>query len=334
MFKKATPFFIICETPLHAGSGNDLGIVDLPIQRERHTKYPKIEASSLKGSLREAFEQQVEIKRVEDSGKEERYYWAETICGAEIKSKLGVEPGKESVISLAFGPEEGDLHAGALGFTDARILLFPVKSMKGVFGWITCESVLKHFKNDLELAGINNIPKLPKERTMPKDCQLKIKDNKVVLEEYTFELSEDDECTGFAKWLAEKVFPQVGTDNYQYWRDKMEKSLLVLDNDEFGDFVTLSTEIITRTKINNKTGTVESGALFTEEYLPADSVLYSLALASPIFSKEKGIFAKEGKAEEELVMEFFKTALSAIKVIQLGANATLGKGITRMRIIE
>ena len=29
MFKQAKPLFLIVETPLHAGSGNDLGIVDL-----------------------------------------------------------------------------------------------------------------------------------------------------------------------------------------------------------------------------------------------------------------------------------------------------------------
>ena len=34
MFKQAKPLFLIVETPLHAGSGSDLGIVDLPIQRE------------------------------------------------------------------------------------------------------------------------------------------------------------------------------------------------------------------------------------------------------------------------------------------------------------
>ncbi|HRI29847.1 MAG TPA: hypothetical protein PK715_17435, partial [Chitinophagales bacterium] len=32
---------LICETPLHAGTGDDLGFVNLPIQRERHTDFPK-----------------------------------------------------------------------------------------------------------------------------------------------------------------------------------------------------------------------------------------------------------------------------------------------------
>ena len=69
MYKKTQPLFLFCETPLHAGSGNDLSIVDLPIQREKHTGFPKIESSSLKGSLREAFEKinginQVDIHRI------------------------------------------------------------------------------------------------------------------------------------------------------------------------------------------------------------------------------------------------------------------------------
>ena len=42
MFKKAKPFFMIVQTPLHAGSGTDLGIVDMPIQRERHTSFQKL----------------------------------------------------------------------------------------------------------------------------------------------------------------------------------------------------------------------------------------------------------------------------------------------------
>ena len=62
MYKSTNPLFLICETPLHAGSGDDLGIVDLPIQRERHTSFPKIEASSLKGALREAFEGKFDSK--------------------------------------------------------------------------------------------------------------------------------------------------------------------------------------------------------------------------------------------------------------------------------
>ena len=51
--------------------------------------------------------------------------------------------------------QKGD-YAGA-GLSDARLLLFPVKSMKGVFAWITCPRVLNRFISELSLC---NDPKL------------------------------------------------------------------------------------------------------------------------------------------------------------------------------
>ena len=65
MFKSAKPMFLIVETSLHAGSGSDLGIVDLPIQREKHTDYPKIEASGIKGGIREVFRTQPNLNCLE-----------------------------------------------------------------------------------------------------------------------------------------------------------------------------------------------------------------------------------------------------------------------------
>ncbi len=310
MYKLAKPFFMVVETPLHAGSGTELGIVDMPIQRERHTDFPKVEASGLKGSIRKAFENKT--KKI-------------TVGNRKVD-------GSKHTISLAFGPEEGDAHAGALGFTDARLLLFPIKSMKGVFAWITCPKVLDRFKRDLELAGITGIPQIPTEKTAPNGCQLFVKNDKIVLEEYTFKINKDDACLKFAEWLSKCVIPEG--EEYNYWQKKIKRDIVVLSDGDFKDFVNLSTEVITRTKINNETGTVQSGALFTEEYLPSETILYSLALATPIFKgndTEKGIFQKtDDKSEEELVMEYFTNGLH--KVIQIGGNATIGKGIVRTKV--
>ncbi|RCV66125.1 CRISPR-associated protein Cmr4 [Methanophagales archaeon] len=363
MYKLARPFFMVVETPLHAGSGADLGIVDMPIQRERHTGFPKIEASGLKGCMREAFEGYIEKgKRKEGDKQIIEHYLLDTfqkkIDKMDVDQKVkdwllllkGPWPEKkesekttiklikmDEAISLTFGPEQGDEHAGALGFTDARLLLFPVKSMKGVFAWITCSKVLERFRNDLELAEIKGIPEMPEENTAPKGCQLFITDKKIVLEEYTFEIKnkEDNEegvCSKFAKWLSENVIPQG--NEYHYWQQKIKKDVVVLPDDDFRDFVNLSTEVITRTKIDNVTGTVQSGALFTEEYLPTETILYSLALSTPIFKEkdnEKGIFKRIGaKSEEERVMEFFTAGLP--KIIQVGGNATIGKGIVRTSV--
>ena len=100
----------------------------------------------------------------------------------------------------------------------------------------------------------------------------------------------------------------------------MKKDLVVLSDDDFGDFVHLSTEVITRIKINNETGTVQDGALFTEEYLPSETILYSLALTTPVFrdDNDKGVFKQnQGIKEEELVMDYFVDGLPEVLQIEL-----------------
>lgn len=315
MYKTARPLFFVCETPLHAGSGNDLGIVDLPVQRERHTGFPKLEGSGVKGCVREAFE-----KRIEREG-------SLIICAKKIEEK----DDKKKAIELSFGPEEGDKHAGALGFTDARLLLFPIKSMKGVFAWVTCPRVLERLRRDLSLCGIRTDLEVPPANTTPKGCGLYVKDNKIVLEEYAFTITDDDKCSSLADRLSGWILPDG--DIHSYWREKIKKDIVVLSDDDFRDFVSLSTEVVTRTKIDPETGTVADKLLFTEEYLPQETVLYSLILVSPIFSRDKGPFGQREQnggdssedKEEEILLDF--VAENMPLVIQLGGNATTGKGL-------
>lgn len=313
MYKLARPLFLHCQTPLHAGTGQDLGYIDLPIQREKHTGFPKVEASSLKGALREVFE-------AND---------AALVAPFNTSEKVN----NKGNISLSFGPTDGSEHAAAIGFTDARLLLFPVKSLKGIFAWITCTSVLDKFKKELELCfetkKHNKIKELADlipsnvENTISDFGELDITNDgntaKVVLEEYAYTLNKNDELKSFATKLQEVL----GISN-------LEKRLIVLKDDEFTDFVKLHTEVITRIKIGDE-GVVDGQGLFNEEFLPAESVLYSLVLASPIFKKdeqEKGIFQKtNGKEEYENLMDYFNQG--AKNVFQLGGNATLGKGITK-----
>ncbi|BBB92064.1 MAG TPA: type III-B CRISPR module RAMP protein Cmr4 [Methylomusa anaerophila] len=317
MYKIAKPLFLLCDTPLHAGSGNDLGIVDLPIQRERHTGFPKVESSGIKGCIRESFEvRQRDGKTFMANGNK--------VSGDDLKK----------CIELVFGPEgyNADEHAGALGFTDARVLLFPVKSMQGVFAWITCPKVLQRFQSDLKQCERIELGfTLPGESCASQECQLFIRNNPdvVILEEYSLEIKHknDENCTALAKWLADHVVPQG--EAFDYWRCKMAKDILVVSDDEFRDFVTLSTEVITRIKIDPVKGIVEKGALFTEEYLPSETVLYSLALATPIFAKNKGCFTQADRPEAA-VMQFLVDGLEG--VLQLGGNATIGKGITQICI--
>jgi len=311
MYKKANPLFLICETPLHAGSGSELGIVDLPIQRERHTDYPKIEASSLKGSLREAFEAKAGDEKEKEFDVHRIFGYDELNASDEAKKLFKGDKGK---------------YAGAVGFTDARILLFPVKSVKGVYAWITSPDVIQRLVDDLNSTGRTDKLSRPQANTCCPDSDVVVKNNSVVLEEFCFQVNHSSDTQNLAKWLADNALP-AGPE-YTYWRTKIKKDLIVLTNEAFRDFVQMSTDVITRTKIDNKTGTVQQGALFTEEYLPTDAILYTLALFSPLFSPNKGKFEQKNSADE--IEAWFKKQLPGI--VQIGGNATLGKGLVRTRM--
>ena len=115
-------------TSSHVGTGDNLSYIDLPIQREKHTEYPKIEASSLKGSIRQAMEQS------------------------------GVKDAKKMTTRLLGSSDSGDV-ASAVAISDARMLFFPVKSAKGVFAWVTSPLVLQRFQQDCRLIDFDNLAK-------------------------------------------------------------------------------------------------------------------------------------------------------------------------------
>lgn len=319
MFLKFQPFFLIAETPLHPGSGGSLSIVDFPIQRERHTGYPKLEPSGFKGALRSLFQD----------------------LDKEIELKIGEVKinDKKNAIFPVFGPEseeDKESHAGAIAFTDAKILLFPVKSLKGIFAWVTCPHVLERFKKEMGMFNVNlpDFFKDFKERTVS-SSELLI-EGQVVLEEFSFQVKEEKKTKDIANWFSEKIFSE---DLDQYWKEKLSKSLVILKNDEFRDFVTNSTEVITRVKISNTTGTVEEGP-WTEEYLPQDTILYCVAMGSGIRieKKEKRGFFKDLKTsieEAEAVLDYFKKGIQEVgSAVQIGGNQTIGKGFTRIQFLQ
>ena len=316
MVRKGSILFVTVETPLHAGTGAELGIVDLPIQRERHTGWPKVEASGLKGALREAI-----IFDKNDRGKDK-----------ELKDAI-------------FGPEEGDLHSGALVLTDLRIFLFPVKSGKGTFAWVTSPEVYARFKRDLEAltrldtsaaALFNGLPDSLEPNKVHNSTKLTMEvegKETVLLEEYSFEVTKDNAdgpLTKFVNWLQMNVF-ESGNPRH----DDIPKKICVVENDMFNDFVKMFTEVITRTRISPDTGTVKTGALWNEEYLPTETVMYSLVMATPVMKKnEKPEELKDdSNPGNEAQKVLNKVVGSSPKYLFLGGNETIGKGLVSLKFV-
>ncbi len=295
----AAVLFLHAQTSLHPGSGTALGAVDLPIQRERHTHWPLIPGTAIKGILRD---------RCREAAAHERH-------GGDRKAAN--ENDKDLV--AAFGPgkvDESSSHAGALAVTDARILAFPVRSLKGVFAWVTCPAVLERMHRDLILAGQETPPALPQnlapeQALCASDSPLRVEEKRLVLEEFEFQVVGDAASLG--EWLAQRA---VGDD---FTRARLGTHLAVLHDDDFGHFVRHATEVSARIGLDYQTKTVKEGALFYQEFLPPETLFYSLLLAHRSRSED-------GPRTAEQVLAYVGRHVHGA-VLQVGGDETTGKGL-------
>jgi len=87
--------------------------------------------------------------------------------------------------------------------------------------------------------------------------------------------------------------------------------------------------------VNNRTGTVDGSALFTEELLPSETVMYSLVMSSKIFLDEKTRHKSEtvkAAADDEGAYLLDTIGTKIPDYIQIGGDATIGKGICRVTV--
>ncbi len=291
MFDAVTTLYLYVETPLHAGVGSGLSAVDLPIQRERTTQYPMIQGSGIKGKLRSVAEEQ-----------------------------------KLANLDVIFGPDTNNAqaHASALVVGDARILLFPVRSLAGVFAYVTSADVLSRFKRDFERDGkskawADDLPMLTdsEQAYVTPNSQVTLDRTSVVLEEFSYTVSESVVLGNIATWIANNALPS----GYTYWQQKLQRSLVLLPENDFRDFALYATEIITRVRIERESKTVAEGALWTEEHLPTDSLLYVPVYATG--SRKNG----STLSAAEVITEVKKLGNS---YLQLGGDETVGRGMVRI----
>jgi len=300
MFDAGQVVYLYVETPLHAGSGSGAGPIDLPIQRERATGYPIVQASGIKGRLR-----------------------------AEAR-KLSPEQKR-----LIFGPEATENpsdHAGAFSPGDARLLLFPVRSLAGVFAWATSLDLLARFRRDVRALLTQGWEdwRLPEraesERDLAfvaqKNTQL-LADGQVVLEEFSFPAKPDPHLDTIGRWLAGHTLPDV--PEYAYWRTTLPQRLVILPNDALRDFTQLSTEVATRVRLDPKTKTVAEKALWTEESLPSETLLYAPFFATPPRGQANGTGLDDGQKILETLQSCLPSRLC------LGGDETVGRGGVALR---
>jgi CRISPR-associated protein Cmr4 len=278
-------------TPCHVGSGSALGTVDLPIQRERHTNWPLIHSSGVKGAFRANFDRYKAVKL-------ERNELAQF----------------EKLTDNIFGDTNpsGSDYAGAISISDAKILAFPMRSSIAPFVWITCPAVLKRLNKDLSLSE-KNFEAAFIERIIGELKDNKDKKEKALCINGSLNgniLLEDYEIEAFSVDMPMSV-------PLEPYFSAAERLLLVSD-EVFNYGVSDCTQISAKISINQKTGTTTEGSLRYQEELPADTLMYCV------------IHWGDTRSEEELKAETIRTFIKDKVIsshIQVGGDETLGRGI-------
>lgn len=238
---KTSILHIFTRTPLHVGAGSSVGAVDQPVQRERHTGFPIIPGSSIKGVLRDHFR-----VHTNDHERTNLVFGDDTSSGGE-SSKFG----------------------GAVSIAEGKILLFPVRSAKGGYALATSPLALSRYQRD---AGPSDLPQPPTDlkagqclanRFLYPDGQAAA----VVLEEYVFDAIKEFPPE-WAEHLSNRLDDAV-------LRQSRERFVLLSDED-FAHFCLNATQVNQHVRISDETGTVDGSGLFNEETVPSETLFYSV----------------------------------------------------------
>lgn len=266
-------------TPIHVGSGQDVGIVDLPVIRERTTGHPFLPGSGIRGAMRDRCER-----------------------------------GSTEMVRRLFGAEgENEPSAGCAVVLDAHLVLFPVRSIPGVFRWITAPFVLRRWRS-LREYFLGDPGEVPVPAETPLDgTYAAAGGGALFLEEYPFERSNQIE------WSWPKDLLGVPSE-----------AVVLLCDADFLHFVRHATIVRQRNRLSTAK-TVLKGHLFSVEAVPAESRFVGFLGTS---AERVGADAAEQldarEAEQELRQLLTGETGGLLAHLTLGGDESVGMGVTRL----
>ena len=297
--------------PIHAGSDDARGVVDLPIQREKHNNWPVVFASSVKGALREACSKQQARAQIANA------------AGAAVAVVVGVDNDEINVAAL-FGmgdqPDETrpGMQAGALLVSDMQLLALPVASLDKAFRWVSCPSALARLARSWARFGMHSnacppVPVLPAPEVALHFADGLPPDKSLFLREYSFKGQRADESIQpWLKLLADLFGPHTG-------EEELSERLLIVSDQRFGFLAESATSVAPHIRLNENKTTVD-GAMFFEETLPPETLMF-LPLACVDERK-----TEERQAGAQLMAQLLGCFAGERNFLRVGGNETTGMG--------
>ncbi|MFP7753702.1 type III-B CRISPR module RAMP protein Cmr4 [Thermodesulfobacteriota bacterium B35] len=277
-------------TPLHMGTGQATGAVDLPVARESHTGFPVIPATGIKGKARDGFEEAVDKTLVKK------------LFGPDLDS----------------GSQGEDAAAGGLIFTEAQLVALPLRSLNLPIAWCTSRLVLERLVRNLATFGCANLVDLkeilPNLATDKVYVSRAMNDKVLVIEDMTFMeeevISGREDVLALAGRLASLLPVPAAEDGTA---DRFRQSLVILPDQEFLRLCERGLPVQARIRL---TKMKTNDNLWYEETVPPDTLFAAFVINRP-GSKEDMVSTftdRAGKKDPDLT------------VVQLGGNETVGQG--------
>jgi CRISPR-associated protein Cmr4 len=276
--------FVHAVTPLHAGVGAGTDVIDLPIAREVATGLPYLPGSSIKGSLRSL-----------------------------------VQATHAHVVKDMFGPDTRDAsdQAGAVQFSDAYLLAIPIRSLAGMFAWVTSPYILQRIARDAALAGLA-VPAVPgvdnhQVYVVPQRSKLRFHEQKAVFEDIDLQVVDSNELAAWHHWLGQflAIHPEF-----------LAERLCIVSDDVLSFLLQTATEVRARIRLTDEK-TVQNGALWYEESLPSESLLVGIVHVSPNKKTQAPIDAMLGVLQDV-----------SQSLVQFGGKSTTGHGFCHVVVSQ
>jgi CRISPR-associated protein Cmr4 len=256
---------LIAETAIHPGQGQQQGVLDHPVARESWTDYPYIPGSAVKGAFREKA-------------------WQENWDKVE----------------LIFGSKD---YAGELGFSDARLLLLPVRSLNAHYYWVTCPYLLDRFQRDLGMIGMST--KEWKDWEIPPShawggARLKA-DELIYLEEFFYHVQTNEAVD----YMLELISPLIYRESI---RKRLPKQVVVISDDEFHHYAMYGLPVQVKNKLTSQK---TSNNVWQEENIPPDTLFYALVMP---------------RLNPSGTSDYFLKQIETMPYLQIGGNESTGLG--------
>lgn len=284
-------FGLIAQTSIHAGAGSSVAGVDLPIQREGHNGWPCVFGSAVKGALR---------------SKAEAVY---TKGSADVLAVFGPETSKASD------------NAGAIAVGDARLLLLPVRSLTTEFKWVTCAEALKRLQRDTDRMGLASEFTFNVPEATGTEARVVAGNGALFLEEYRFTLNPDNDVAPVATAVAKLMKRNMA-------EAELRQRMVIVSNDMFSHLTQAAIPLNAHIALDSSSKTTCKGALWYEETLPPETLLYVPLLANKSRKADHVLSAADvlGKVSGLFSEEY--------AWLQIGGNETVGMGWCAIAVLK